>query len=755
MIGCASAEQLLASLDQEAGSQSRFPVRFILVSGIRQWQQLLPQLSARVDAVIKLSSLCAGDDSLPYMPDLLLHLRQASAPRVLVLPLGEVLRLKPDAVPELASLAQLEKVGKQRIYIPLFDVGDLFQQQMGQVPRYTSGTLPPVWSLAGGDEGRLVVAPAALGPGAAAAAVGIRAYLQAWEKGETPPRFLATRLAPSLRSRLSSYRVDVYADTFQLLRASIRELDAAKPAWGSESQWRWLGERAGEGDSLAHLAARELAVRGYDADHLFALWPKLSAEKRWLLWLWSKLEAHRRGVNDHYALLAVHTSESVSALPLAAATANFGRDLPEQALQQRQVLLRDLGLESMPPEFWQEFERLADPLTRLKALADLSDREREEAVRATAELLRNGTPPEQWLPYLKVAYRHLATYLTAFPFSDPQLQQYFQLYARSRVCDELSPELAELARELAAARRIWSFEARGAKVEAQREQGALPFWVDALGLEWVGLLRELLRDSCAVSLEVARANLPTTTEFNREWGDDQPPRDLDKEAHAYDYALPRSLVREIAAVNRIAAAIRERLRPGQTLLVTSDHGLTRFASQGRVVALPDGWAPHKWGRYAEPVTGAPDLSLPEDVCLRMDGRAILAVHGHFDRAGAPKGQAHGGATLEECLVPLLLVRLLEATLPAFSFELLTPDVRLDARGFGRLQVKVSAGLPSLTLRLPQAEFVGQPTGGGIWEFALSGLPLGAYRGRLESEGRPPEQIEFRLSRGLTENDLGL
>ncbi|NPV08138.1 MAG: BREX-4 system phosphatase PglZ [Anaerolineae bacterium] len=749
-------ETLLTEVSYEAVSYTRFPVRFILVTGVNAWRELIPALRAQMDACIDLSSLCESEDVLPYLPKVLALARSQEVPRAVVLPVAEALRLHPASSSLLSQLAQLEKPGHQRIYVPLLEVEDLFGETVARMDRYLAGALHPGWRLVGTGEISISVSASVPQWRRPHSIPGLREYFRRWERGEMADGCLVTSRPQVLSGRAGRVAITVYTSAFAQACQEIAGLDSAASDWGTEDQWRWLVEQAHQHDSVSTLAARQLNVVKYDPDRLLGQWLDLEPEARWLLWVWSKLEAPR----DSYYGLVLEESQSAEALPQVAATAALGRNLSFGHLRERRQLLEHLGVDQPPSSFWQGFRTLQTPLKRLRALSGLSEREKREAVLATAELLETEVSEDVWLPVLEVCYPELAIYLTAYPYPDhPEVMKYFRLYARSRVCDRLLPGLVAMATAAAERKALWEFPTRAETIKAACPGGAKIVWLDAVGLEWAGLMSELLvRRGHQVRVHVARANLPSTTEHNREWGEEErPPRDMDKEAHSYDYRYPDSLVRQLEFISSVCHELASTLDPGETALLTADHGLTRFGADGQPVAAPREWRVHHWGRYADIAGGECHRRALTDCCLFYDGWAHLAVHGRFSGGGSNRGEVHGGATYEECLVPVILVQRAGPELVRLpvTFKVLSPTVRVSARGEGHLETVTSLPLEELRLVVAGHWLKGSRTGRDRWAFDVSRLRAGHYKGRLESPGQSPGQVEFEVRRGIAEDDMGL
>lgn len=756
------AARLLELVRQEGGGITRFPVRFILVKGLPAWREVVDGLTLESDEIIRLSSLCRGADTFPDLETLLSLLKQKRGKKVLVLPLGECLRFSffQDARLTLRKLASLEQIGQERFYFPLFEVGDVFDQEMERVTRHQGGTLPQAWSVVSHGAVKVQVAPIDRKRRAYKAISGIKIYLQAWEDGGLDRIHLVTRHAPYMEKRFGGFEIQVYRHAYEVVEEKVNtgpnEKSVFRYKHGRDDQWRWLAMEVGETEYFADLAARLLNVRVYDALQLSSRWGSFDDNQKWLFWLWSKAEA-RPGTYLH---LALEGNDSFDEYEEALINGVFKRNLDVEMLKERKKLLKGLMISELPESFWRSWSEQRDPVVKLSVLTGLTVREKEQAVLTVKELLEAGRGADNWWPYLEIAFPELAYYLTIFHLKDDFITGYFRHYAHSKVTDHPKAELLMLARKAAETKTILEFPTRHVLLERfSCDSTTTVLWVDGLGLEWVGLINGLLRERKGLEfdLDIARSNLPTITELNKGWEyETEVERELDSIAHKPNYRFPGSLVEEIEVVKQVVDRVAGMLDRFQEVMITSDHGLTRFPVSGGKVPPPPGATVCKWGRYVEfSENRVEDSSNPNWI---TDGNRIMqAVHQKFEGGGGCAGEVHGGATLEEALVPVIRVREAVGAVLASRVKLQLPDtpVRLNARGEGRLIIEVTRPLGGMRLRVADRVFTGAQQGIGRWVFMLKGFKTGEYRGQVEFEDNSIKEIEFRTLKGLAEDKLGL
>lgn len=748
-----SISQLITEIDRDAARSERFPVRFILTNSYQVWQRLLPALKARVDRVIRLSELCSREDVCPRFDALAVAVDVSDGGRCLLFPLAEVLRLFPSQADVLASLWAIESPGKGRVYIPILDLEDVFFSSVTGLARFERGTGPEIWKVLGGSEGiKLAIGSFPFSPAAATKVKGLRAYFELWENGGAENVALTTEFAPCIQSRTGRTQARAYRSAFEYVGEQLHLPETFQESWGNSEQWEWLAGAIGSAASLGQVAADRLNVSRYDPNQLFAGWRWLDEHDRWLLYLWSRLEAP----GDSYLARVLPTAGTYIDLAEVVACGALGDDLEWKMLRERRQLLRDLCVGQLPLTFWRAYEGLSDPLEKLRALPGLSATEQDEIIRLVGQLLKEERARGTWLQFLELNYPELAYYLSSFPYADRQVCLYLRLYNESRVRDSYDRDLQDEAEKVAEQRALWTYPTRGSRLETLADPEVEVIWVDAMGIEWGGLLSELLRrNGLQVDVEAVRANLPTSTEFNKAWtADSSVSRELDNIAHHYDYSFPSSLRQEISAVGEIAERARAASSSHTAVVVTSDHGLTRFAGKRKKTKPPEGYQVGRWGRYAVRASAALGAAEPTNCWVNDGDKVVLAMHDRFVGAGRLSGEVHGGATLEESLVPVAIVRKTVAKrMPRFS--LLTRRVRLNVRGEGQLLGETDWPASDLELVVAGFRLAGTNQGGNRWIFSMKDVRPGKHLGTVETNGIKVGDVEFEVSRGIVAGDLGL
>lgn len=268
----------------------------------------------------------------------------------------------------------------------------------------------------------------------------------------------------------------------------------------------------------------------------------------------------------------------------------------------------------------------------------------------------------------------LDAYLTQdWAYPDAELDDYFREYRRFKVCDDVSEEFVRRAYDGAAS--IVNYQPRLmalAEYDSKIEKGLATIVVDAMGAEYLPLLLATAKSQGMVVTDyrVVSVNLPTSTEFNQTPQKYNPTdlKELDNIVHngavKNETSAPEAnLWASLKVFGDVFKKIQSALLHNEIVIVTADHGSTRLAKiaydkgSGLVRAI-DSQSDSKtddW-RFQQQ---SPSASVPEDVMKETDHETnttywVVKGYNRFSKSGGKKNEMHGGATLEEALVPFVV-----------------------------------------------------------------------------------------------------
>jgi hypothetical protein len=228
---------------------------------------------------------------------------------------------------------------------------------------------------------------------------------------------------------------------------------------------------------------------------------------------------------------------------------------------------------------------------------------------------------------------------------------------------------------------------RGSVLEKLKDRRAHLIWLDALGCEFLGFIqRKSAELGLKITINVTRAKLPTLTSVNRDFYDewvgtkDQSKRldalkhgDFDSCGHDCS-KIPVELVYELNTLDEILKSIAGHLKAGKfpSVILASDHGATRLGVIGENELL---WELPEKGKHSGRCCKSSEYDGPLPRYVTHDDDNAWNVMANYSRfRGGRKGdvEVHGGATLEEVVVPVIKFELLDM---ALKIEILTKEVK--------------------------------------------------------------------------------
>ncbi len=289
-----------------------------------------------------------------------------------------------------------------------------------------------------------------------------------------------------------------------------------------------------------------------------------------------------------------------------------------------------------------------------------------------AEILRRCTVDRRVSDAAKEIYPDLAMYLNADSvFGDVVLEEYFKEYRELKITGRVTPEFYVKAERVKLPNSVKSRDAMVQRYAAYNNYALLV--VDAMGAEWLPMLVALAqkRNIGVHSLEVGEGHLPTSTKFNNIHWPDTTRRlpDIKRFDNIAHNGVETHEVRQAeenlaAALDVIGSEVLPRVSEGlarfERVLVTADHGSSRLAALAwqaeprlaQTLVCEEGGDVADW-RYCE---RAAQGGCPPELEETLDGRHwVVRGYDRLSKRGGGQGfEIHGGATLEERLVPVVI-----------------------------------------------------------------------------------------------------
>ena len=656
--------------------------RVVIASPGESWTALRRFCQERGDIELRLSDLLRERAWLP-MPDEAfgwvhdaMTAQEASGKAVVLLGMPGYLALLTDENKRAAIVALREWIdgasGREAVCLLRSDDGiGLILKEVFANPRYRQGKqLIEILSLAPVEEERIeghtevMLVGDNLASFIPAACDTFQKYLRHIE--EHPNDSSARRIVVASEGReLAGLSAEVRQVV--CLRDFARVFYDVKDAGMSDDALRWMCERGkeGAGKTLSETLKTLFFPEGAVAKSVLRVFDgRKGAEREAVLWLAKHVGSKGSYLECIASQEGVHVGNFRSAYVTGAA-----EWLDESVVYagERRDAIQEADVRMSGADIRQFIVRCAGESTSRVApwLSCGTDAER-------AELLRRCAVDGIVSNVVKEVYPEAAMYLNAdFVFGDVALEDYFREYRELKMAGRVTPDFYARAQRVV---HPSSVQSRDTMVQRYvSDNGCALLVVDAMGAEWLPMLVALARQRYmgVDSVAVGEAHLPTSTIFNNIYWPDVARRlpdikRFDNIAHNGAEAHEARLAEEnlAAALDVIGGEVLPRVAEGlarfERVLVTADHGSSRLAALAwqseprlaRTLTCEEGGEVADW-RYRE---RSGQGGCPPELEETLDGRHwVVCGYDRLPKRGGGQGfELHGGATLEERLVPVVI-----------------------------------------------------------------------------------------------------
>lgn len=653
-------------LEQDRNKNTLCPVRFINVDSISMWHEVKNLLS--VEKFIFLSEFCSANDTMPNLRRLYTVLRNETK-TCCILPLSEYLRVRPEMAEEeikkiLNSLSQ--EIKNFKIYFLMYRMKSIFKS----LKVYDVRKDECIILLETEEENNysLTIIQKSLGLKLQGTwADGFKNYLKYWETKPTESLYFYTNNAIYLQSQKFFDEVKVIADAFSLLRYHYKLPIELEKNFGSQEEWENLAVSVANTGSLKKAFYKELKTDSFDS-RLFNNFNSKEKFHRWLLWLWCKMRSE-----DFYSARCAKKSNSPEEFVERIYLQIFDEDKDFfQVYNERKKIL--FYLQTQVPEKFVEKIRLSDKKFALKILTDNSDGEKILFFEVLQKFKYANY--DEVIEFLQKSFPELANYLfdSEEIFSEKQ-REYFRYYRWLKVTNKFSEDFYNLVCDTADnnGQKIYSMKSRNQIVSEEYSDETAIFFVDAMGVEYLNFLSKVLSSqdfkNFTIKYQVGYCNLPSITECNKDFLTDKNVVaeivDLDKIKHL-SKNYPENILNELNFLSALKKKILSALQHYKKIILCTDHGSSRLAVLSRKTKFDksfDGKEREIFynGRFAN-ILPNDNEKFPHSI--EQDGKIIFTDYSRFIQRGGTGNELHGGATLEEWLVPVISIERNEGTLSA-------------------------------------------------------------------------------------------
>lgn len=683
----------------DVSTRNRYPIRFVLFDNFRDCSLFVDFVQEEMDAIVQ--SVDKWID--PDYPDLMItytelaeriqaHIRKMDGANCVIAPFSELARFYEndekktfDAL--LKTIKAIEAGSKsfnnhQRVYVPIVGLE-------GKMESFKSDSQSTIWRLRSEDKGltyRLVITN-----GETFGVQGleehytvvhtIQEWLNIWKDADkqVTPNIICTSKSifgnAIFAQPDNAFSFVPCNDAYEFITKGLQlQFGGMTKVLGDGENWEELASQIdiSNGFSFRKYVKDYFSIKEIDTYKVFIkLWFDYPGQyERWLLARFYQLQQNGEDLicriltkttvltgNDFIEQMVLDMTEIESEMTI--------RQYCLREAAKRNVILRE-GVESTLNSRLQAIASKYNAASALKYCTGITNKEKELAI---SWLGRGLISVDQIKPFYPDMYHYFATPLGVSVNIPNWLPEYMQEYKRAKMSNTYTSEIESQIKTLNSSEvsfDTWyqSFSTTRTLLQNRGDIEVL-YWVDGLGIEWIPLIKEIIREKNSQNIflndiKIARAILPSTTEVNKpdlqkllpEYEQLMKIGDLDNLAHQPTNMWPSTIIKEVKLVREIIEEIITKYN-GKKIAIISDHGLTYLSQLLNGIGLNGVESDHH-GRVAMKQNG--NWTKDDNYFRLEDGKTVCALRHQSLCNKVPKGQGiHGGCTPEEILVPIFII----------------------------------------------------------------------------------------------------
>ena len=674
-------------LSQEREFGSRFPARIIFVDNLDDYILLENQLRGICEITLNIADFCRASDTVPQFDRIQTKLNGCEGKQVLLLSVGEYLRLciKRELNTERRQFisfweTQQSEASKTRVIIPMFCSHDIFDRVVGSVDERQQDFLWNLDTALPKDNYSICVFSPRFKDTIIPDASNISEWLKNWpallSKGDTCN--IVTLQESNVEASYGTVSIKPINSPFLYLTDFLTDGSSLDETWADNDFWNKLIKYVSsfqEKVSFSQIALFALNIKEFDFISIAARWGTLSGFQQKLVWMWYRLYP----TSDYFSFVCRKT---LSASDIPAQIRDEILLMPDRSIlwiEQRMSAMKAFGFLSFSDAYFALMDKIPLPETKLSLLTFQTHEEQTYAVKIISGLLRDGAEPDSIAELISESYPALSVYLKGDTGCDEMVDRYMTWYRRNKLINRFPGEYP-------IAMTYDRFDARYKLIHKYQDKDCVTFWIDGFGVEYVPLFVHELeaRKIIPCSLEIATSLLPTETDYNHQWDahDSLTVKwdRLDSYSHRGipdDKSYFSCIVYQLSVFADAARKVEELLENHEYVIITGDHGSSRFAALSfhtdsvAAVTAPKNSKIHNYGRFCELDDKSKNMiALPETtkVNAKNGEKTFLVMNNyqHFSIGGNVAGgntddhdivgEIHGGNTVEERLVSVIVVK---------------------------------------------------------------------------------------------------
>lgn len=694
-------DEIIKNLSEEKskGTGHRFPCRAIMVNTIAEYNYLCERLAGISDYIVDANMLCSGDDVVPDYSRVIDSLTGDLKDQWILLPgVSEYLRLfqsyeeSGDLDGRFCCLWNKildDNESKARVLIPMINCSSIWESlhlsedlrkkelviQVGEIPDVQVQIDVKVFPSHMQDT---VLSMENI---TSAVAFNMREWLSIWMDLDNPvdPErtdfVFITKLYRLVQPCKGVLNVKVIDSAFSFVSEMAFDGEKLKKQWCSESAVQNLVSSICAGKGVKESILDKFNMKVFDGVTLMGKWNTLSEAEKDLLVIWAHITEEK-----DYLTHCVLKCATIKELPDVLLLEIFDARIKHPDWINEALLLNNTLGTPKTDAFFNALDSFTSWEEQLAFLNDKTFDERKYIIHLAKKVMtKYNVSCDDLGPKLKSIYPAFAAYLTCKDMPTEALKEYFSYYRRNKIANAIPTNADEMISTI----NLDALPYRYSEISAYQNEDTFIIWVDAMGSEWQGiltwLLSERLQNATIVNNKVVQATLPSETMFNDQWNslgmNYTKLNGLDKLAHngcIDDKAYEACIAQQLSFMDQVVREAKERISKHQIVIITGDHGTSRPAAlafhmdeyahippkgskvmaHGRFCKVADGNAPHTESELSK--------KLGEDYYLVYSNYGHYSVSGNAagynDEETSTYGELHGGATPEEALVPVIVIR---------------------------------------------------------------------------------------------------
>jgi hypothetical protein len=384
---------------------------------------------------------------------------------------------------------------------------------------------------------------------------------------------------------------------------------------------------------------------------------------------------------------------------------------------------------------------------RIAYLTDNTKAERMDIIKALSKIDRL---PEN----LSEIYPDLASYLRDYSFKSTELTGYFSDYKFCKVTNNITSAFYDTVLNYAksGSRPYLYLPSRGSVFETIDKEYTYLYWLDALGVEYLGFIQSIAKSmELNLHIHIVRANLPSITSQNNDffynWNEEnrEKNRELDdllhNENNVYNKLYPLHLSKQLQIIKSALDTTKAKLNSGKykKVILASDHGASRLAV---VYNKENIFEMTEKGEHSGRCCPVSDFDSTPEYADKENNFWVLANYDRFKGGRAAAVEVHGGASLEETIIPLIEVTLSSGKV---EIKLLKHEYKADKKKPIRLEIFSKFTLNNMHISLEANDYEAEFVGDGKYYVCLNDFKTtGTYTADVYDGDNYIDRIEFEI-----------